>query len=165
MSIVNRRRIWSACNQLAQVYREKVRRRAAGVSDPVAKAIFDTASNFHMPKTTYPEPFYADLVSAQFVHSWQDVSDESCDLKTYFNNTGALVGISVSFENKERLFGSTKGEEGETLHIPADDWIEEIVVYISKIKMIGEYPSPNDTTGLEDPLGECFIKGLKVPAH
>jgi hypothetical protein len=109
------------------------------VSDPVAKAIFDTASNFHMPKTTYPEPFYADLVSTQFVHSWQEVSDESCDLKTYFNNTGALVGISVSFENKKRLFGSTKGEEGETLHIPADDWIEEIVVYISKIKMTGEY--------------------------
>jgi hypothetical protein len=164
MGIANRRRIWSACEQLAQIYRAKVNRRIPEAGDRNAKAIFDAASSFHMPKTLYPDPVYADTVSAQLIRSWDEISERACDFKTYFNDTRALVGISVNFGNIERLFGSAKGNPGETLNIPAGDWVKEIVVFMSRLKMNGEYPNRSEATSTEDtePLGSSFIKGLKV---
>jgi hypothetical protein len=64
----------------------------------------------------------------------------------------------------ERLLGCAQGDQGETLYIPADDWIEEILVYISKIKINGEYPNRSHNTSTQDKeaLSASFIEGLKV---
>jgi hypothetical protein len=83
MGIANRKRIWNTCEQLYYMYNAKVDRRVPEAENHAeAKAIFDTTSNFHMPKTMNPDPGYADTVSAQLIRSWDDVSERPCDLKT-----------------------------------------------------------------------------------
>lgn len=139
MGLANRRRIWDACQVIAPVYRARTKSEERGeATDEEATAILNSADSLHMPLTLYPQPHNARTISAQFIRSWNEISGRSCDLNTYWNENGALVGIAVTFGGSERVFGTTEGSMGEPLHIDDRDWISEIRTYIYNIDMFDE---------------------------
>lgn len=167
MGIANRRRIWNACQDLVPVYAAKVT-----VTQPVAppseeaKAILDAAKSLHMPLVMYPQPQpkTARTISAQFICSWGEVTHRACDFDTYWDKEGALVGISVTFGQTERLFGTKSKYKGQPMNIPAKDWIREIRIQLNQADMLSEYTNRTEWNGKSDvkPYREVVINGMEV---
>lgn len=169
MGIANRRRIWNVCEQLAPAYNLKAHRKTQDEpDDQEAKAVLDAALSLHMPRVMYPQPKQSTTVFAQFIRSWNEVANQASDVETYFREEdGALVGISVTFSDVERIFGSTEGKKGQSMHINAQDWIQEIIVDIRHIDMLNRN---QDRSNVESPLNEkpsrtSLIDGLTVCVH
>ncbi|OAL57354.1 hypothetical protein IQ07DRAFT_528128 [Pyrenochaeta sp. DS3sAY3a] len=166
MGIANRRRIWNACRDLVPVYASKV-----AVSRPVkpmgkeSKAILDAAKSLHMPTVMYPPPNKTSNISAQFICSWGEVAHRSCDFDTYWNKNGALVGISVTFGQTERVFGVTSKYKGRSMHITAQDWIAEIKVHLSEADFLRDCREdrtiPNPVFDFHH-TGEVMIDGMET---
>lgn len=169
MGIANRRRIWNVCEQLAPVYNLKTNRKVREEPDTEeAKAVLDAARSLHMPLVMYPQPKDAHTVSAQFIRSWDEVSNQAADLETYFREAdGALIGISVSFGEVERVFGSVEGKKGQSMHISAHDWIQEIVVDVREIDMHNRIQDRSDVQRPQDakPSRTSLIDGLSVCSY
>ena len=139
MGIANRRRIWESCKAIAPEYRKQLPSAPrSGPEEDEARAILDRAESFHMPLVLYPSPKGATTVSTQFVRSWHEIAHRSCELDTYWNDDSALVGIAVTFGIEQRLFGSTAGERGASLHIEACEWIQEVRLLLSECNMFDE---------------------------
>jgi hypothetical protein len=164
--IANRRRIWNACGQLASLYHEKLY--AEAYQDPSgeeAAAIMSTAKAYHTPVTLFPQPpaNEATTVTSQFIRSWSEVGHRACDFDTYWADSyGTLTGISVDFGSGLRIFGSAGGVKGQSLHIPAGEWIKEIRLLIRNIEIYqGE---KKEITGSDDvrALGAAGINGMQV---
>jgi len=168
MSIANRRRIWNVCQQLAPLYHEKLNAEAyAEPGDVGAAAILETAKQFHMPVTMFPQPSVQETraISTQFIRSWSEVGYRACDLDTYWTDQyGGLVGVSVSFGSTQRVFGKTEGMKGQSLHIKAGDWIKNIRVSVGNIEIYHGEKARKETYKKEDPkaLRQAFIQGMKV---
>jgi hypothetical protein len=165
IGIANRRRIWNVCKQLAPSYQLKANPTEREEPDyEEAKAIRESAVTLHMPLTMYPQPKEARNVCAQFIRSWNEVTYHPSDLETYFNETGALIGISVIFGKVQRLFGSNEGTKGQSMHIPANDWIEEIVVFINNIDMFERHQDRDYIQRPQDskPFCDSVIRALQV---
>ncbi|KAF9690589.1 hypothetical protein EKO04_011428 [Ascochyta lentis] len=166
MGIANRRRIWNVCEQLSPIYNLKVCRTVQEELDhEEAKAVLDTAVSLHMPMVMYPQPKNAHTTSIQFIRSWNEVGNQASDLETYFREQdGALIGISVNFGNGERLFGSKEGKKGQSMHIRAHDWVQEIVVYLREIDMFNRNQDRSDVNGPLDarPYYDSMIHGLSI---
>ncbi|CAO2649834.1 Nn.00g011260.m01.CDS01 [Neocucurbitaria sp. VM-36] len=165
MGVANRRRIWNACRPLVSLYREKVGPiHCSEPEDEEAKAILDSAVSLHMPIVAYPQPKDVATTSVQFIRSWHEVAHQSCDFDTYWAQSGALVGVAVTFGTNQRVFGSTEGKAGQSLHIESGEWISEIVVYVSAVEMINErvdrsqWRNAMDVRSTED----AEIKGMSV---
>jgi hypothetical protein len=136
-SIANRCRIWNVCLQLAPLYHEKLNAEAyTEPSDSEATPIFTQAKSLHTPVTMYPLPAANESrdISAQFIRSWSEIGYRACDFDTYWTGSyGGLIGISVTFGSMQRVFGSTNGIQGQSLHIGAGDWIREIKLSVGQM--------------------------------
>ncbi|KAI4908463.1 uncharacterized protein J4E92_010862 [Alternaria infectoria] len=151
MHIANRRRIWGCCQPVASLYKK-----ATGPVEPAepadsdeAKAILDSSVCLHMPMTMYPPPAQTETVSAQFIHSWNEITHRACVLDTYWrqinNSHDYLVGISVTLCDQTRLFGSSDGFTGLPFHLDRGEWIKEIVCCIEDIvNQTGPHGKPED---------------------
>jgi hypothetical protein len=136
MGIANRRRIWGVCQQLLPLYKERLKPiEYTEPTDAEANAVLQTAVSLHTPIVMHPQPEETQDVSAQFIRSWGEISRHSCDLDTYWNNRGALVGIAVTFGAGQRVFGHTDGRKGLPLHLEAGDWIKGIIVGVRDIDL------------------------------
>jgi hypothetical protein len=167
MAIANRRRIWNVCNQLAPLYYEKLNAEPyEEPSDAEAEAVMATAKSYHMAVTMFPVPTETRSITTQFIRSWSEIKYRACDFDTYWTNEyGNLIGISVDFGSGKRVFGSTEGTRGQSLHIKADDWIKEIRLSFRQIpeqsayaRKKGEIEGPNDPRT----AGESKIDGMIV---
>ncbi|KAI4952670.1 hypothetical protein J4E91_003142 [Alternaria rosae] len=169
MHIANRRRIWSCCQPVASLYKK-----TTGPVEPAepadseeAKAILDSSLCLHMPTTMYPSPAEAETVSAQFIHSWDELTHRACVLDTYwrevYNCPDYLVGISITLGDQTRLFGSSEGTTGRPFHLDRGEWIKEIVCYVESIDMLKENQDGADRTP-EDvrPSKTATISGIMV---
>ena len=165
IGIVNRRRIWKICQQLVPQYLRKiVSKNYIEPDDKEAQPILDSAVSLHTPMVYYPPPRAAETVSTQFIRSWKEITSRDCTLTTYWNANDLLIGISVDFGPRLRVFGSTAGHALESLFIHADEWIKEIVVWTNKIDMFNEH---QDRSQWQTPMDACpfsdtGIKGLGV---
>ncbi|KAI4639723.1 hypothetical protein J4E93_009077 [Alternaria ventricosa] len=151
MHIANRRRIWGCCQPVASLYKK-----ATGPVEPAepadseeAKAILDSSLCLHMPMTMYPPPAQTETVSAQFIHSWNEITHRACVLDTYWrhinNSDDYLVGISVTLGDQTRLFGSSDGFSGLPFHLDRGEWIKEIVCCVESIvNQTGPHGKPED---------------------
>lgn len=170
MGIANRRRIWTTCQALVPLYDEKANpSKHAAPEEAESKEILDSAVSIHMPVVLVPQPQQSKTISAQFLCSWDELARQACDFDTYWNNAGALVGIAVTFNSHQRVFGSTNGKAGHSLHIPAGQWIREIVMSISRVDMLNEQQDRSHRTSAMDvrPYEEAGIREMKVcyPNH
>lgn len=169
LGLANRRRIWNVCQELVPSYIEKVPKNAQPEPDAeAAKAIIDKAFCLHMPLVTYPKPKKTHVASAQFIRSWNEIESKSSVLETFWNDNGALVGISVTFGSARRVFGTDEESKAKAgigvMHIPAGEWIKEIVVYMRNLDMFdrsgdrSKYRTAMDIKPKED----VWIEALSV---
>lgn len=165
MGIANRRRIWNAFQPVTSLYREKISPKDSSVpADEEAKAILDNAVSLHMPIVAYPQPKQVETTSAQFICSWNEISHKSCDFDTYWAEDGTLVGVAVTFGAHQRVFGTTDGKHGQSLHIAAGEWISEIIVYISELDMFSATMDRSQWTNATHvrPARDAGIRGMTV---
>jgi hypothetical protein len=167
MSIANRRRIWNVCNQLAPLYFAKLNAEAyEEPPDAEADAVMATAKSYHTAVTMFPVPTKTRSITTQFIRSWSEIMYRACDFETYWTEFyGNLIGISVSFGSEERVFGSTEGIRGQSLHIRADDWIKEIRLSFRQIQEQSAHArKKGEIEGRNDPrtAGESKIDGMVV---
>ena len=137
MGVANRRRIWNACQPLVDQYLERVypeQRPEPDVSE--IRTIKDSAKASNTALVMYPVPETVHPVSSQFICSWDELHNRSSVLCAWWNQEGALVGISVTFVGSDtRVFGSTEGVRGTPLYILKGNWVLEFVVHIEEIDM------------------------------
>ncbi|KAF9739198.1 hypothetical protein PMIN06_009236 [Paraphaeosphaeria minitans] len=166
MGIINRRRIWNTCQQLAPQYAEKMLPvQRAEPDEAEARDILDRATCLHMPAVAYPIGKQIRTVSVQFIRSWEETSCGSSVLDTYWGQNGALVGISITLNgDNPRVFGSTQGDRGNPLHIPRGEWIREIVASIDDVNMFSRKQDRSQfQTALDNvPYGTACIRTLTV---
>jgi hypothetical protein len=164
MGIANRRRIWAVCGQLEPSYKERISPdEQAEPDDEEAGIILRSAMSLHMPLVLYPEPRVARTTSTQFIRSWDEIN-HPCDWDTYWNADRALVGIAVTFNSIQRVFGSTHGFKGQSLHISSGDWVHSIIVFISDVDMLSETQDRSHYRTAMDvsPAAEAGIDGMSV---
>ncbi|KAH5253954.1 hypothetical protein HBI71_143270 [Parastagonospora nodorum] len=167
MAIANRRRIWNVCQQLAPLYYEKLEAEAyIDPPDADAEAIMMNAKVYHSAVTMFPIPAETRPATTQFIRSWSEISYRACDFDTYWSGEyGHLIGISVDFGSEKRVFGSTEGAPGQSLHIAAEDWIKEIMVSSRPIHERGKFDRENgEDVGPKDArsAGPSMIQGMDV---
>jgi hypothetical protein len=166
--IANRRRIWNVCLQLAPLYHEKLN--AETYEEPSGSettTILSEAKSFHTPVTMYPQPSAHEVhpMTAQFIRSWSEIGYRACEFDTYWSDPyGGLTGISVTFGSVERVFGSTAGVKGQSMHIGAGDWIREIKLLVRKVPLDLGRSKRTNLTGKDDPnaLSAADVSGMVV---
>ncbi|KAH8810880.1 hypothetical protein F5884DRAFT_897414 [Xylogone sp. PMI_703] len=144
MSIANRRRIWSLCDQLKDMYLARLCRGDKPGLEPVDRAIIRTASCQHMALVSYPIPAIKELKKIFWIKSWEEISFQEYVLETFWDNQGVLVGISLAPEGQRRLFGRDDISNGttddiskEVLKIEKGDWIQGFILHIPGIDICG----------------------------
>ena len=129
LGLANRRRVWNACSQLAQLYMEQ--RREKGLdSKPqeveISQDIVRNSVSLAMPLVASPVSKDFRSISSYFLSSWNDL-EIGITLKFHFRDDGRLCGIESSCLGRAgdaRLFG-TRPEPGEsvTINIPSGTWL------------------------------------------
>ena len=126
MGLANRRRIWKACGDLAIDYK-----RLVGIwtmsfpNNEEATTILGDSVCLHMPAVLDPLP-HGQTIATQFIDSWTDLQQRSCQLDTYWTSSQALAGITLRFGDQERVFGVAEGEKGCAVKMAPGEWIREI---------------------------------------
>jgi hypothetical protein len=166
--IANRRRIWDVCLQLKPLYLEKLHaERYQEPGDNEAADVLAAAKCFHTPLTMHPQlsAQEARKVTTQFVRSWSEIRYRASDFDTYWTEEDSqLVGISVTFGSVARVFGSADGVKGASMHIPAGEWIRDIVLLIKNMGFRVGHAKHGSITGSEDPnaMSSAHVQGMQV---
>jgi hypothetical protein len=173
MAVANRRRIWSAVQDLVPLYKSRVAPPISPLQPEDTKEaqnILDSAVCIHMPLTLFPLPKESTPISTQFIKSWNEISHSSCDFDTFWDKKDGpyfpvLIGISVTFPGHQpRIFGSTQGTPGNPLHIEAGLWIRQIVLRIDEVDMFHHDQDRSMVEGKADarPKWDAGITGMQV---
>jgi hypothetical protein len=173
MAVANRRRIWSAVQDLVPLYKSRVAPPTSPLqpeNNQEAQAIADSAVCLHMPVTLFPLPKECTPISTQFIKSWTEISHSPCDFDTFWEKQDGpyfpvLIGISITFPGHQpRIFGSTEGTPGNPLHIESGLWIRQIVLMIDQIDMFHHNQDRSQVKGRADarPKWDAGITGMQV---
>jgi hypothetical protein len=172
MCVANRRRIWSAVQDLMPLYKTRT-----GLVLPVVeedeeetKRIREMAVCLHTPMTMYPVPEGCVQVEAQFIRAWNEIRHAECDFDTYWArkegpHSPGLVGIAVTFAGQQqRVFGSTEGVKGNPLHMEAEEWISSLVLLVDEVDLLNHTQDRSPWLRKEDtrPKRDACINGMQV---
>jgi hypothetical protein len=150
MGLANRRRIWEACGELAVDYHRTLGTWKITVPDnEEANAILNSAVCLHLPVVMDLQVQRAHTIATQFIDSWTDLEDRSCQLDTYWTPSQTLTGISLSFGKEKRIFGVAKGEKGCEVKMAPGEWIREVRVGTRKVDLPGKRVKRLDTEQTE----------------
>ena len=172
MCVANRRRIWSAVQDLVPLYKSRVGpiKHVIEEDEGEAKRIRDTAVCLHTPMTMYPVPSSCIQIESQFIRAWNEIGHAECDLDTYWSRKEGsyypvLVGIAVTFPGQQqRVFGSTEGIKGIPLHMEAGEWISSLVLQIDEVDLLDHTQDGSLWKAKEDtrPKWDACITGMQV---
>lgn len=146
LGIANRRRIWTPCRQLADLYHERMHRREFAADTPDSKAIIQHSYSLQTPLVLNPQPKEVpSTISKQWIYSWREVDDRSSVIEAIFNADGDLIGLGVAFGTSLRMLGSTgpSNDAGISKHsrrIKGDQWISGLVLYMSHANLLDKCP-------------------------
>lgn len=158
MGVVNRRRIWSACEQYRDFYRaEEEVKNDASITDE-ERLIRKYSKGVRLAVVSSPKVTKLNPTRKVFwAKTWLELRSQEKTLETFWDRRGSLVGISLTPDGKKRrLFGMSGSDDGvvrESLRLGAEEWIKGLVVHL---------PAP---TFLDDHRLETSPKGLTVSAH
>jgi hypothetical protein len=163
MCLANRRRIWEACGELAVDYQRILDTWKTVVpNNEEAKDILENAVCLHMPVVMYPHAHAqgAHTIATQFIDSWTDLEDRSCQLDTYWTPSQMLTGISISFGKQKRVFGVAKGDKGCEVRMAPGEWIREMRVGTQRVDLPGQRAKRLDTEQTEESAITHMTVGL-----
>ncbi|KAG8164083.1 hypothetical protein KVR01_006001 [Diaporthe batatas] len=155
MGVVNRRRIWSACEQFSQLYREhKELQNDASISDE-ERLIRKYSKSVHPTVVASPKATILGPTRKVFwAKTWPELRSQEKTLETFWDRRGSLVGISLTPDGqRRRLLGMSDLDDDvsrESMRLGAEEWIKGLVIHL---------PIP---TYLDDNRLETSPKGLTV---
>ncbi|PGH27250.1 hypothetical protein AJ80_00960 [Polytolypa hystricis UAMH7299] len=162
MGVVNRRRIWGVCEQLALLYSSWLHGKEASEASEHATSILKYSNTLQMPLVSHPLP--ADppwSVSKQWIYSWEETDNFLGVFNTFWNEKGILVGLGVAFGSSQRNFGRDDTDRAErqiihkhTARIFPSDWIQGLLLNISDCR------NQTDEDGAF--VGSVAITGLTI---
>ena len=146
MPLANRRRIWSVCEKIADVYLAQWREQEDPSLSPGERILRSNSVCDHMPVVSYPHPTQKPMTRRSFwVKSWDEIYEEAKKIETFWDNDGALVGLSIALESQGRnLFGKDDSSSGITLQstmIDKNDRVVGLILHISKMTL--RFPEPS----------------------
>jgi hypothetical protein len=126
LGLANRRRIWTACAQLTELYLQEVKRRNGEVGEIEKESIASPTM-----LVGHPVDKAALSLKTCFVRSWKDIEMEN-EFIAYFGGDGRLVGVEIVMaeRNGGEIFGSTS-DKLESVIIPKDTWISRFELVLS----------------------------------
>ncbi|ROT42389.1 hypothetical protein SODALDRAFT_326552 [Sodiomyces alkalinus F11] len=151
MAIANRRRIWGACQQLADLYWPNLPPPSAAPR-PTDLSIRTRTSNPHMSVVSCPIVGREDLRNAFWLLSWEENRHEKL-VEAFWDADGYLVGMSVAPKGSpRRLFGLDDSVEGVivgSVDLDKSVWIAGIDLHIppldlSNVSWARRLNSPDD---------------------
>ncbi|KAL9000557.1 MAG: hypothetical protein Q9169_000850 [Polycauliona sp. 2 TL-2023] len=135
LGLVNRRRIWKVCRQLAVKYAADVLPATSHHLDTDQDIEKNCASAYtpllvHVPDQTQPQ-----RMKVCFLSTISDMNTNYSLLKSYWNPNGHLTGISLEMQGcPKRLFGleASAGGTAKSITIDQGDWVQGIRVFVSR---------------------------------
>lgn len=144
LGIANRRRIWTSCQQIEDLYYERTHRREFTADTTYSKAIIQHSESLRMPIVLYPQPKETlSTTSKQWIYSWEEVDSRPSTFEVFFNSDGNLIGLGVTIGTSMRLFGSV-GSNGATVksrRIQENEWITGLILHIPNANLLDKNPS------------------------
>ena len=174
MGVVNRRRIWSACEQLAEGYWPRVQAENP-LESQVEDVILEHSKCSSFVTVSAPDAAKADVVrNSYWIMSWSELYSTTKDITTFWDN-GSLVGISVAPGDVLRrdtgrewqLLGMdnrNEGVHGTYMKVDKDDWVTGLILHIPFLNICRYIRQRRqDATTAEDLEGTATSpKGLTV---
>ncbi|KAF7592537.1 hypothetical protein BBP40_012761 [Aspergillus hancockii] len=141
MAITNRRRIWTTCQQLEELYHNALARNHGEAMDehariPIGKT--QTQKMFLVGRTALPQETNLSTLTKQWALCYNDIKERPAIFEAFFNAAGEMVGMSIVFGAQRRVFGYSTDDatfEGEiqcfASTIIGHDWIKGLILHIS----------------------------------
>ena len=154
MSIVNRKRIWSACEQIAEAYFKRVYQSPPFEIDEEKSTIMIQSKVRNMAMSLCSESDKAAFESAtvQWVHSWREVDYWPSCFEAFWNEHKDLAGVSITVGGDKRQFGRLWVNglyDFNRQEIPSKEWLTGLVLYLSD----GHLPEQDE---------QLRVKGVEV---
>jgi hypothetical protein len=147
MAIANRRRIWTPCQQLANLYFQRKSRTSFIKTNEQSASILKRSECMNMPVVMCPQPKDAPTITKQWICSWDEMESKASTFETFWNPAGALVGLGITFGASWRVFGRTATNEpgkeritGISRRIEENNWITALTLHIPDMDLLEKDP-------------------------
>ncbi|KAJ6015541.1 hypothetical protein N7540_010132 [Penicillium herquei] len=168
MTVTNRRRIWTICEQIAELYLKQAAypgdRITSGNTVDLDPQIFESATCFSIPLVSIPMPKRYHPETVFWVRDWNDIHS-AFTLKVFWNFNNNLVGLGLMINGKHtpdlRLFGTSDSQDGYTVNtaqVQDGDWIQGFILHYPQIQA----PRLEGNEGHEDMNNETDLVGVTV---
>lgn len=162
MGLANRRRIWSACEQLNDFYRKKEEvENDDSISDEERLIRKYSKCDFSVVVSS-PEPTKLNpACTVYWLKSWSEARSQTKTLESFWDRHGSLVGISLTPDGQERRLLGLAGSDDddgivrESIKLGTEEWIKGLIVHLP----VPTYLNDNGNRLVTSP------KGLTVSAH
>ena len=132
--LVNRRRIWNICSQIAVLYASKhaiVPKPPKSGNEDVCEDVFNkTVCSLLVEVTRFPEPSDTRFTTFMLL-GLGDLHHGSSLLRTYWNDDERLIGVSMTMKGRSpRLFGHQTSIEKrvKSMVIEEGDWLQKVTL-------------------------------------
>jgi hypothetical protein len=157
MVVVNRRRIWSVCAQIAHLYLPRVSYADLQVHEDIR------AVSTHRDVATFmPDfPFNTEMTRSFWINSWDEIQTTQT-VQTLWSSEGYFVGIPIAPKGQRRPFGV--GDVAANCRIESFDlesgiWVDAITLHIPRENGVGQKHRLTFPTGITVSLKlQCLIR-------
>lgn len=158
MGVANRRRIWSVCEQLGDMYWPQ---KEYNASMSVEEGLVRRYSKRVPPNSVSSPPATKEdrARTVYWAKTWSEVRSQTKTLESFWDCRGSLVGISLTHDGdgqEGRLLGLASSDDGitrESVKLGAEEWIKGLVLHL---------PAPTYSSNSQLTTSP---KGLTVSAH
>lgn len=140
MQIANRRRIWSACNELATTYLEDRYPKPIVITDEERSTLYSSSTTRSTVLLRCPNKDDGKELPetrSQFIYSLNEIKERRKKVESYWCNNHFLIGLSVTIDGERRLFGSDDGPNlsgasvsKESVVLERGEWFDKLCVGI-----------------------------------
>lgn len=134
LGLVNRRRIWKVCHQLAVMYGVHIHPVATHSEGIIEEIQTNSVSPYTSLVTDVATNTKSHQLRTIFLSDWLDLDTKHTYLQSHWNDDGLLTGLSVTMQGRpRRTFGSpSKKDVIKSLVLDPGDWIIGFTVAIDK---------------------------------
>lgn len=128
MHLANRRRIWTPCEQIKEHYMTRLQFMPQKAPDA---AIVERSQCTRMPFVALPRGDEGPAIETKFLlHSFMELDHASTVFETFWNASGALVGLGMVLGETRRILGIDNSRSATVTRIAVPirrgDWIREL---------------------------------------
>lgn len=133
MGVANRRRIWSVCEQLGDMYWPQKEYNASMSEEEWLIRRYSKC----VPPSLFSSPPATEENRARTVYwakTWSEIRSQTKTLESFWDRSGSLVGISLTPDGQEgRLLGLGDSDDGivrGSVKLGAKEWIKGLILHL-----------------------------------